>query len=106
GKRFPSGPLSEKMLNDIYCWSYNRAYIDSFYKRYLTGGTRALAELTHFFDRRVIDGITNGVGFLSFFIGEVLKYVGGGRISSYLFFYLSYVFFCFLIFFITFLSYT
>nr|YP_010537811.1 NADH-plastoquinone oxidoreductase subunit 5 [Hoya commutata]UYC31728.1 NADH-plastoquinone oxidoreductase subunit 5 [Hoya commutata] len=106
GKGFPSGPLSEKMLNGIYCWSYNRAYIDSFYKRSLTGGTRALAELTHFFDRRVIDGITNGVGFISFFIGEVLKYVGGGRISSYLFFYLLYVFLCFLIFFITFLTYT
>nr|YP_010535202.1 NADH-plastoquinone oxidoreductase subunit 5 [Dischidia australis]YP_010538482.1 NADH-plastoquinone oxidoreductase subunit 5 [Dischidia griffithii]UYA97195.1 NADH-plastoquinone oxidoreductase subunit 5 [Dischidia australis]UYC32494.1 NADH-plastoquinone oxidoreductase subunit 5 [Dischidia griffithii] len=105
-KGLSRGPLSEKMLNGIYCWSYNRAYIDSFYNRSLTGGTRALAELTHFFDRRVIDGITNGVGFLSFFIGEVVKYVGGGRISSYLFFYLSYVFFCFLIFFITFLTYT
>nr|QXO89000.1 NADH dehydrogenase subunit 5 [Dischidia nummularia] len=105
-KGLPRGPLSEKILNGIYCWSYNRAYIDYFYNRSLTGGTRALAELTHFFDRRVIDGITNGVGFLSFFIGEVVKYVGGGRISSYLFFYLSYVFFCFLIFFITFLTYT
>nr|YP_010538578.1 NADH-plastoquinone oxidoreductase subunit 5 [Dischidia ruscifolia]UYC32590.1 NADH-plastoquinone oxidoreductase subunit 5 [Dischidia ruscifolia] len=105
-KGLPRGPLSEKMLNGIYCWSYNRAYIDSFYNRSLTGGTRALAKLTHFFDRRVIDGITNGIGFLSFFIGEVVKYVGGGRISSYLFFYLSYVFFCFLIFFITFITYT
>nr|YP_010625820.1 NADH-plastoquinone oxidoreductase subunit 5 [Leptadenia pyrotechnica]WBG94581.1 NADH-plastoquinone oxidoreductase subunit 5 [Leptadenia pyrotechnica] len=105
-KGLPRGPLWEKMLNAIYSWSYNRAYIDSFYKRFLTGGTRALAELTHFFDRRVIDGITNGVGFLSFFIGEVIKYLGGGRISSYLFFYLSYAFICFLISFLIFISIT
>nr|WEV92439.1 NADH-plastoquinone oxidoreductase subunit 5 [Pentasachme caudatum] len=105
-KGLPRGPLWEKMLNAIYSWSYNRAYIDSFYKRFLTGGTRTLAELTHFFDRRVIDGITNGVGFLSFFIGEVIKYVGGGRISSYLFFYLSYVFIFFCISFLFFISIT
>uniref|UniRef100_UPI003002B882 NADH-plastoquinone oxidoreductase subunit 5 n=1 Tax=Periploca calophylla TaxID=413293 RepID=UPI003002B882 len=103
-KRGPKGILWEKILNCIYSWSYNRAYIDSFYKRFFTGGTRGLAELTHFFDRRIIDGITNGVGFFSFFIGEAIKYVGGGRISSYLFFYLSYVLICLLIFIITFIT--
>nr|AWH06579.1 NADH dehydrogenase subunit 5 [Asclepias humistrata] len=103
-KRVPRGPVLEKMLNSIYSWSDNRAYIDSFYQRSLTRGIRGLAKVTHFFDRRVIDGIINGVGFLSFFIGELSKYVGGGRISSYLFSYLSYVLVCFLIFFITFLT--
>nr|AWH07053.1 NADH dehydrogenase subunit 5 [Asclepias labriformis] len=103
-KRVPRGPVLEKMLNSIYSWSDNRASIDSFYKRSLTRGIRGLAKVTHFFDRRVIDGIINGVGFLSFFIGEFSKYVGGGRISSYLFSYLSYVLVCFLIFFITFIT--
>lgn len=83
--------LWDKILNGIYDWSYNRAYIDAFYATSLTGGIRGLAELTHFFDRRVIDGITNGVGVMSFFVGEGIKYVGGGRISSYLFLYLFYV---------------
>nr|YP_009235588.1 NdhF [Cynanchum wilfordii]AMD38429.1 NdhF [Cynanchum wilfordii]ARR28048.1 NADH dehydrogenase subunit 5 [Cynanchum wilfordii]UEN66756.1 NdhF [Cynanchum bungei] len=100
----PRGPLWQKMLNGIYSWSDNRAYIDSFYKTFLTGGIRELSKVTHCFDRRVIDGITNAVGFLSFFIGELIKYVGGGRISSYLFYYLAYVFICFLIFFITFIT--
>nr|YP_010848808.1 NADH-plastoquinone oxidoreductase subunit 5 [Hunteria zeylanica]WEV93459.1 NADH-plastoquinone oxidoreductase subunit 5 [Hunteria zeylanica] len=103
-KRGPKRILWEKIINGIYGWSYNRAYIDSFYRRFLTGGTRGLAELTHFFDRRIIDGITNGVGVISFFVGEAIKYVGGGRISSYLFFYLSYVLICLLIFFITFIT--
>nr|YP_009418494.1 NADH-plastoquinone oxidoreductase subunit 5 [Stewartia ovata]ASM44493.1 NADH-plastoquinone oxidoreductase subunit 5 [Stewartia ovata]QBK38514.1 NADH dehydrogenase subunit 5 [Stewartia ovata] len=83
--------LWDKIINVIYDWSYNRGYIDAFYTTSLTGGIRGLAELTHFFDRRVIDGITNWVGVMSFFVGEGIKYVGGGRISSYLFLYLSYV---------------
>nr|YP_009418842.1 NADH-plastoquinone oxidoreductase subunit 5 [Gordonia lasianthus]ASM45015.1 NADH-plastoquinone oxidoreductase subunit 5 [Gordonia lasianthus] len=83
--------LWDKIINVIYDWSYNRGYIDAFYTTSLTGGIRGFAELTNFFDRRVIDGITNGVGVMSFFVGEGIKYVGGGRISSYLLLYLSYV---------------
>nr|QWY85074.1 NADH-plastoquinone oxidoreductase subunit 5 [Diospyros crassiflora] len=81
----------DKIINVIYDWSYNRGYIDAFYATSLTRWIRGLAELTHLFDRRVIDGISNGVGVMSFFVGEGIKYVGGGRISSYLFLYLSYV---------------
>nr|WRY70292.1 NADH dehydrogenase subunit F [Viburnum plicatum] len=90
-KKGPKRILSDKIINSIYDWSYNRGYIDAFYATSLTVGVRRLAELTHFFDRRVIDGITNGVGVISFFVGEGIKSVGGGRISSYLFLYLSYV---------------
>nr|QXI86441.1 NADH-plastoquinone oxidoreductase subunit 5 [Crawfurdia campanulacea] len=90
-KRGPNRMFWEKGINHIYDWSDNRAYIDSFYTTTLTRGVRGLAELSDFFDRHLIDGITNGVGFFSFFVGEAIKYVGGGRISSYLFFYLSYV---------------
>nr|YP_009437075.1 NADH dehydrogenase subunit 5 [Grammatotheca bergiana]ATG27451.1 NADH dehydrogenase subunit 5 [Grammatotheca bergiana] len=81
----------DKIKNSIYDWSYNRGYIDAFYATYLTGGMRRMSEFTHFFDRQVVDGITNGVGLLSFFVGEVIKSIGGGRISSYLFLYSSYI---------------
>nr|YP_009348510.1 NADH dehydrogenase subunit 5 [Akebia quinata]YP_009758545.1 NADH-plastoquinone oxidoreductase subunit 5 [Stauntonia obovatifoliola subsp. urophylla]YP_010169327.1 NdhF [Stauntonia chinensis]APY18870.1 NADH dehydrogenase subunit 5 [Akebia quinata]QIN90351.1 NADH-plastoquinone oxidoreductase subunit 5 [Stauntonia obovatifoliola subsp. urophylla]QRZ04249.1 NdhF [Stauntonia chinensis] len=87
----PKRSLWDKIINVIYNWSYNRGYIDVFYAKSLIKGIRGLAELIHFFDRQVIDGITNGVGVTSFFVGEGIKYVGGGRISSYLFFYLFYV---------------
>nr|ATL62499.1 NADH dehydrogenase subunit 5 [Coptosapelta flavescens] len=90
-KKGPKRILSDKLLNGIYNWSYNRAYLDSFYTISVTRGIRRFGELIHFFDRRIIDGITNGVGIISFFVGESIKYIGGGRISSYLFFYLSYV---------------
>nr|QPZ76090.1 NdhF [Bupleurum chinense] len=79
--------LLDKTINGIYDWSYNRGYIDAFYARFFTGGIRGLSKLTSFFDRRVIDGITNGVGVLSFFVGEGIKSISGGRISSYLFFF-------------------
>nr|UDN41713.1 NADH dehydrogenase ND5 subunit [Carpodetus montanus] len=83
----PKRILSDKIINGIYDWSYNRGYIDAFYATFLTGGVRRLAELTNFFDRRVIDGIPNGVGLMSFFGGEGIKSPGGGRISSYLLVY-------------------
>nr|AJE73014.1 NADH dehydrogenase subunit 5 [Xanthisma spinulosum] len=91
---FKMGPrrnFYDKIKNTIYDWSYNRGYIDAFYGTFLIVGTRKFAEFTHFFDRRIIDGIPNGVGLISFFVAEVIKSVGGGRISSYLFFYFSYV---------------
>nr|YP_010195259.1 NADH-plastoquinone oxidoreductase subunit 5 [Flagellaria indica]UAA82241.1 NADH-plastoquinone oxidoreductase subunit 5 [Flagellaria indica]ULQ65893.1 NADH-plastoquinone oxidoreductase subunit 5 [Flagellaria indica]ULQ65979.1 NADH-plastoquinone oxidoreductase subunit 5 [Flagellaria indica] len=83
--------LLDQIKKVVYNWSYNRGYIDIFYTSVFTMGIRGLTELTDFFDKRIIDGITNGIGVASFFIGEGIKYMGGGRISSYLFFYLSYV---------------
>nr|ACC93272.1 NADH dehydrogenase subunit F [Osteospermum asperulum] len=90
-KMGPKRIFYDKIKNAIYDWSHNRGYIDAFYGTFLTVGMRKLAEVTHFFDRRIIDGIPNGVGLMSFFVAEVIKSVGGGRISSYLFFYFSYV---------------
>nr|QFV18951.1 NADH dehydrogenase subunit 5 [Caltha palustris] len=81
----------DKIINVIYNWSYNRGYIDIFYEKTLTRGIRRLVELTYFLDKQIIDGITNGIGITSFFVAEIIKNVGGGRISSYLFFYLFYV---------------
>nr|AZM31643.1 NADH dehydrogenase subunit 5 [Sophora flavescens] len=77
-----------KIGNVIYDWSYNRGYIDAFYGVSLIVSVRKLAKLNSFFDRQVIDGIPNGVGITSFFLGEAIKYVGGGRISSYILFFL------------------
>nr|YP_010507684.1 NADH-plastoquinone oxidoreductase subunit 5 [Talinum fruticosum]UXG55641.1 NADH-plastoquinone oxidoreductase subunit 5 [Talinum fruticosum] len=90
-KRGTKRILWDKIINIIYNWSSNRGYIDAFYTTSFIRGVRGLAELIYFFDRRIIDGIPNGFGVTSFFVGEGIKYVGGGRISSYLFWYLFYV---------------
>nr|YP_010977483.1 NAD(P)H-quinone oxidoreductase subunit F [Crepidium elegans]WOA00625.1 NAD(P)H-quinone oxidoreductase subunit F [Crepidium elegans] len=90
-KRGPKRIILDKIKGVIYNWSYNRGYIDIFYTGIFTMSIRGLAELTQFFDKYLIDGILNGVGIASFFMGEGIKYIGGGRISSYLFLYFSYV---------------
>lgn len=87
----PKKNFLDEVKKKIYSWSYNRGYIDVFYTRVFILGIRGLAELTNFFDKGVIDGIINGVGLAGFCIGEEIKSVGGGRISSYLFFFLCYV---------------
>nr|WNH41545.1 NADH-plastoquinone oxidoreductase subunit 5 [Bistorta sinomontana] len=89
-KRHPNRGFSDKIKNLIYDWAHHRGYIDVFYTTYVIRSVRGLSELVHFFDRRVIDGIPNGLGVTSFLVGEGFKYVGGARISSYLFLYVFY----------------
>nr|QVX29463.1 NADH-plastoquinone oxidoreductase subunit 5 [Leptolobium dasycarpum] len=90
-KNVPKKIVADKIINVIYDWSYNRGYIDAFYGISLIASVRKLAKLNSFFDRQVIDGIPNGVGITSFFMGEAIKYVGGGRISSYILFFLFFL---------------
>nr|YP_010410747.1 NADH-plastoquinone oxidoreductase subunit 5 [Cycas zeylanica]YP_010411095.1 NADH-plastoquinone oxidoreductase subunit 5 [Cycas sainathii]URF35323.1 NADH-plastoquinone oxidoreductase subunit 5 [Cycas edentata]URF34975.1 NADH-plastoquinone oxidoreductase subunit 5 [Cycas zeylanica]URF35671.1 NADH-plastoquinone oxidoreductase subunit 5 [Cycas zeylanica]URF36019.1 NADH-plastoquinone oxidoreductase subunit 5 [Cycas edentata]URF36367.1 NADH-plastoquinone oxidoreductase subunit 5 [Cycas edentata] len=77
--------IPDRLINVIYNWSYYRGYIDIYYNKIFTMGIRRLAELTYLFDRWVIDGIIDRVGILGLFVGEGMKYLGGGRTSSYLF---------------------
>ena len=86
-KSVPQKIIADKIINVIYDWSYNRGYIDAFFEVSLIASVRKVAKFNYFFDRQVIDGIPNGIGISSFFIGEAIKYVGGGRISSYIFFF-------------------
>jgi len=83
--------LWDPIINVIYDWSYNRGYVDFLYEKGLIKNIRGLSQFIHFFDKCIIDGIINSVGISNFFIGEWFKYIGSGRISSYLFLYLSYV---------------
>nr|YP_010024778.1 NADH-plastoquinone oxidoreductase subunit 5 [Colobanthus pulvinatus]YP_010024861.1 NADH-plastoquinone oxidoreductase subunit 5 [Colobanthus nivicola]QOQ35077.1 NADH-plastoquinone oxidoreductase subunit 5 [Colobanthus pulvinatus]QOQ35160.1 NADH-plastoquinone oxidoreductase subunit 5 [Colobanthus nivicola] len=91
---YKGGPKTiwgDKIINIIYNWSFNRGYIDAFYATYLIKSVRDLAKLVSIIDRRIIDGIPNVFGITNFFLAESVKYIGGGRISSYLFFFLFYV---------------
>ena len=90
-KRALKKKLLDPIQNIIYNWSYNRGYIDIFYTQVFILGIRRFSEFTQFFDRYIIDRIPNGIGIINFFIGEGIKYIGNGRISSYFFFYLSFI---------------
>nr|QWY86984.1 NADH-plastoquinone oxidoreductase subunit 5 [Millettia laurentii] len=90
-KSVPKQIVSYNIINVIYDWSYNRGYIDTLYKISLIASVRKLGKFNYFFDRQVIDGIPNGIGVTSFFIGETIKYMGGGRISSYILFLIFFI---------------
>ncbi|KAL4373141.1 hypothetical protein AHAS_Ahas05G0052100 [Arachis hypogaea] len=84
--------ILEKIINAIYDWSSNRGYLDAFYGSFFITNVRKFAKINHYIDRQVIDAIPNGIGILSFFMGEAIKYIGGGRISSYIYILLSFLF--------------
>nr|YP_010719157.1 NADH-plastoquinone oxidoreductase subunit 5 [Huperzia arctica]WDR47120.1 NADH-plastoquinone oxidoreductase subunit 5 [Huperzia arctica] len=73
----------------LYNWSYSRGYIDGYYNIVFIKGTRILAKIISFFDQWIIDGIVNGVGISGSFGGEGSRYGEGGRISYYLFGFIS-----------------
>nr|YP_009827212.1 NdhF [Podocarpus neriifolius]YP_010355122.1 NADH-plastoquinone oxidoreductase subunit 5 [Podocarpus macrophyllus]WEF49928.1 NADH-plastoquinone oxidoreductase subunit 5 [Podocarpus macrophyllus var. maki]QIU83746.1 NdhF [Podocarpus neriifolius]UOK15681.1 NADH-plastoquinone oxidoreductase subunit 5 [Podocarpus macrophyllus]WDR39322.1 NADH-plastoquinone oxidoreductase subunit 5 [Podocarpus macrophyllus] len=77
--------ISDQSINMIYNWSYHRAYIDKYYGIIFTKGIRRLAESSQSFDQWAIDGIPIAVGIIGLFVGEGMRYLGGGRISSYIF---------------------
>lgn len=73
-------------LNWIHTWLYNRMYFDELYNSVFVGGVRGLAVLLGVFDRKVVDGVVNGVaGFthgLSAVSGVWDKYVIDGIVNS------------------------
>nr|YP_010513940.1 NADH dehydrogenase subunit 5 [Platycyamus regnellii]UXL85511.1 NADH dehydrogenase subunit 5 [Platycyamus regnellii] len=90
-KSVPKKMVADNIINVIYDWSYNRGYIDAFFEISLIASVRKLVKFNYFFDKQVIDGIPNGIGITSFFVGETIKYVGGGRISSYILFFIFFI---------------
>jgi NAD(P)H-quinone oxidoreductase subunit 5 len=80
----PSGAWSI-VINGIYNWSKNRAYIDKLYNQIFVIGTRALARFISLLDQQVIDGAVNTTGLLTLISGESTKYGEGGRTVSYIF---------------------
>ena len=83
-KNFLKKNVADHFQNIIYNWSYNHGYIDLFYEKSLIASIRRLVKLNSFLDKKRIDGI----GITSFFLGEAIKYVGGGRIASYILLYI------------------
>lgn len=80
----PSKPW-DIVVNFIYAWSKNRAYIDLLYQQIFVYSTRSIANIISLIDQWLIDGIVNSAGLLTLLTGESTKYLEGGRTTSYLF---------------------
>nr|YP_009547603.1 NADH-plastoquinone oxidoreductase subunit 5 [Vaginularia trichoidea]AYW16120.1 NADH-plastoquinone oxidoreductase subunit 5 [Vaginularia trichoidea] len=68
----------------VELWSINRGYIDYFYNIYLLRSLRVLSNKSLAIDRNIIDGLINVIAGLNIIGGEILRYLGSGRISHYL----------------------
>lgn len=73
------------IVNGIYNWSKNRAYIDLIYNKIFVLGTRILARFISLIDQWIIDGAVNTTGLVTLLSGESTKYSEGGRTASYIF---------------------
>lgn len=80
----PSYPWSI-IVNFIYSWSTNRAYIDLLYQKIFVYSTRNAAKIISLIDQWIIDGVVNFAGLLTLFSGESSKYIEGGKTISYIF---------------------
>jgi NAD(P)H-quinone oxidoreductase subunit 5 len=80
----PSG-IWDVLVNGIYNWSRNKAYIDYIYNHVFVSSTRNLASFICLMDQWVIDGAVNTTGLLTLFSGESTRYSEGGKTASYIF---------------------
>lgn len=68
-------------LHDLFAYDF---YIDRLYRLTVVFFVEQLSRLTTWFDRYVVDGVVNFVGFASIFGGESLKYNASGQSQFYL----------------------
>jgi len=73
------------LINGVYNWSRNRAYIDAIYNSIFVFGIRAISGFISLIDQWIIDGIVNITGLITLLFGESTKYGEGGKITSYVF---------------------
>lgn len=66
-------------------WFANDMYTPQLYRSTIVFGVASLSRLADWFDRFIIDGIVNLVGFVSLISGEALRYSTSGQGQFYLF---------------------
>jgi NAD(P)H-quinone oxidoreductase subunit 5 len=69
-----------RFVQDLLAYDF---YIDKFYMVTVVWAVRTLSSFTSWFDRYVVDGAVNLVGFVSLFSGESLKYSASGKSQAY-----------------------
>ena len=70
-----------RFVQDLLAYDF---YVDKFYMVTVVWAVRTLSAFTSWFDRYVVDGAVNLVGFASLFTGESLKYSASGKSQAYM----------------------
>ena len=68
-----------RFTQDLLAYDF---YVDKFYELTVVRFVGSLSSLISWFDRYIVDGVVNLIGFVSLFLGEGLKYSGSGRSSD------------------------
>ena len=71
-----------RFVQDLLAYDF---YVERFYELTVVRFVGSLSSLISWFDRYIVDGVVNLVGFASLISGEGLKYSGSGRSSGYMF---------------------
>ncbi|MEN9279957.1 MAG: hypothetical protein Q6J18_00925, partial [Gloeomargarita sp. DG02_3_bins_56] len=74
--------LPWKQLQDLLAYDL---YTPRIYKLTVVSLVDMLSRLTDLLDRYLVDGVVNGVGVMTIFSGETLKYSTSGKFQWYLF---------------------
>ena len=69
-----------RFVQDLLAYDF---YVDKFYMVTVVWAVRSLSAFISWFDRYVVDGAVNLVGFASLFSGESLKYSASGKSQAY-----------------------
>ena len=69
-------------VQDLLAYDF---YVERFYELTVVRFVGSLSSLISWFDRYIVDGVVNLVGFASLISGEGLKYSASGRSSGYMF---------------------
>lgn len=79
--------ISHEMLREKFAGAYkllhNKYYIDEIYARLGQIFVYGAAQAMFWFDIHVINGIVNGIGFITGKMGDTLKYTEDGQVQSY-----------------------
>jgi NAD(P)H-quinone oxidoreductase subunit 5 len=70
-----------RIAQDFFAYDF---YIDLLYKKTIVAAVVWVSQVSAWFDRTVVDGLINLVGFVSILSGESLKYSISGRSQSYM----------------------
>jgi NAD(P)H-quinone oxidoreductase subunit 5 len=70
-----------RFTQDLLAYDF---YVDKLYKVTVVWAVSTLSAFTYWFDKYVVDGVVNLVGFASIFSGESLKYSVSGKSQAYM----------------------
>jgi NADH-quinone oxidoreductase subunit L len=82
-KKWLNYELLKVKMGGLYQLLYNQYYIDEFYGWLIKHFVDGTAKIMEWFDLQVINGLVNGIAWLTGYLGISLRYTEDGQVQSY-----------------------